>query len=160
MDREIVIRAQAGDREAFTRLAGTLTPSFLATAHRILRDISLAEDATQRAMINIWKGLPKLREPERFEAWSHRLLVRACYSEGRRTRRWEPAMGLFDPDDARTPDTTGAVVDRDELEVPLDEARLPTRLCARSGWSRTSRPTCTCSSTTSTSMGMVPGPGS
>ena len=75
-------------------------------------------------MINIWKGLPKLREPERFEAWSHRLLVRACYSEGRRTRRWEPAMGLFDPDDARTPDTTGAVVDRDELEVPLDEARL------------------------------------
>jgi RNA polymerase sigma factor (sigma-70 family) len=116
MDREIVIRAQAGDREAFTRLAGTLTPSFLATAHRILRDIGLAEDATQRAMINIWKGLPKLREPERFEAWSHRLLVRACYSEGRRTRHWAPAMGLFDSDEARTPDTTGAVVDRDELE--------------------------------------------
>ena len=51
MDRETVIRAQAGDQEAFTRLAAGLTPTFLATAHRILRDIFLAEDATQRAML-------------------------------------------------------------------------------------------------------------
>jgi RNA polymerase sigma factor (sigma-70 family) len=116
MDRETVIRAQAGDQEAFTRLAGGLTPTFLATAHRILRDIGLAEDATQRAMLNIWKGLPRLREPERFEAWSHRLLVRACYSEGRRTRHWAPGIGLFAADESGTPDPVGAVIDRDELE--------------------------------------------
>jgi RNA polymerase sigma-70 factor (ECF subfamily) len=116
MDRETVIRAQAGDQEAFTRLAGGLTPTFLATAHRILRDIGLAEDATQRAMLNIWRGLPRLREPERFEAWSYRLLVRACYSEGRRTRHWAPAIGLFAGDESRTPDPAGAVIDRDELE--------------------------------------------
>jgi RNA polymerase sigma-70 factor (ECF subfamily) len=116
MDRETVIRAQAGDQEAFTRLAGGLTPMFLSTAHRILRDIFLAEDATQRAMLNIWRGLPRLREPDRFEAWSYRLLVRACYSEARRTRHWEPTIGPLAPDASGTPDPAGAVVDRDELE--------------------------------------------
>ncbi|HEX7173552.1 MAG TPA: sigma-70 family RNA polymerase sigma factor [Candidatus Limnocylindria bacterium] len=116
MDRETVIRAQAGDQEAFARLARALTPSFLSTAHRILRDIGLAEDATQRAMLSIWKGLPRLREPDRFQAWSYRLLVRACYTEGRRSRKWAPAIGQFGPDDSRTPDPTGAVIDRDELE--------------------------------------------
>ena len=116
MDRETVIRAQAGDQEAFTRLAGELTPTFLATAHRILRDIFLAEDATQRAMLNIWRGLPRLREPDRFEAWSYRLLVRACYSEGRRTMHWAPAIGPLASDESGTPDPAGAVVARDELE--------------------------------------------
>jgi RNA polymerase sigma-70 factor (ECF subfamily) len=116
MDRETVIRAQAGDQEAFARLAAMLTPSFLSTAHRILRDIALAEDATQRAMVNVWRGLPRLREPERFQAWSFRLLVRACYSEGRRSRQWAPAIGLFGPDESWSPDPTRAVIDRDELE--------------------------------------------
>ena len=116
MDRETVIRAQAGDQEAFTRLASRLTPTFLATAHRILRDLFLAEDATQRAMLNIWRGLPRLREPDRFEAWSYRLLVRACYTEGRRTRHWVSATGSLGSDRSATPDPAGAVVNRDEVE--------------------------------------------
>ena len=65
-------------------------------------------------MIDIWKGLPKLREPERFEAWSHRLLVRACYSEEADGVGRQPWACWIN--EARTPDTTGAVVDRDELE--------------------------------------------
>jgi RNA polymerase sigma-70 factor, ECF subfamily len=116
MDIELVNRARHGDREAFARLAEAMTPPFLSVAHRILRDIGLAEDATQRAMMNIWIGLPRLKEPERFDAWSHRLLVRACYSEGRRSRRWMPAIGLLVAPEPRTPDDTGVVLDRDELE--------------------------------------------
>ena len=54
-------------------------------AHRILRDTDLAEDATQQALLAIWRDLPQLRDPQRFDAWSYRLLVRACYAEGRRT---------------------------------------------------------------------------
>lgn len=111
-----MIRAQAGDQEAFTRLANELAPSHLSTAHRILRDIVMAEDATQRAMLEIWRGLPGLREPERFPAWSYRVLVRACYAEARRSRQWAPAIGEFGPDESRRPDETQVVIDRDELE--------------------------------------------
>jgi RNA polymerase sigma-70 factor (ECF subfamily) len=116
MDIELVNRARRGDREAFTRVAEAITPPFLSTAHRILRDISLAEDATQRAMMSIWTGLPRLKEPERFEAWSHRILVRSCYREGRRSGRWMPAISHATAADAGARDDTGGVLDRDELE--------------------------------------------
>ncbi len=116
MDSELVIRAQQGDREAFTRLAAELTAPLLSVAHRILRDTELAEDAAQQALLNMWQRLPQLRDPDRFEAWSYRLLVRACYTEGRRARRWAPALALVPGTEPETGDVAGAVVDRDQLE--------------------------------------------
>ena len=59
-----------------------------ALATRILRDSDLAEDALQGALITVWRQLPTLRDPDRFEAWVRRLLVHACYAEARRRRTW------------------------------------------------------------------------
>jgi len=39
--------------------------------------------------------LPQLRDPARFEAWAYRVLVQACYEEGRKTRRWAPNLHVF-----------------------------------------------------------------
>ena len=109
MDRKLVIRAQQGDREAFTRLAAELTAPLLSVAHRILRDTELAEDAAQQALLNMWQRLPQLRDPDRFEAWSYRLLVRACYTEGRRARRWAPALALVPGSEPETGDVAARV---------------------------------------------------
>src|SRR5262245_41719254 len=55
-----------------------------------------------------------LRDPDRFDAWIGRLLVRACYREARRQQRRTivessvRAIGLG-------PDPSGEVLDRDEL---------------------------------------------
>jgi RNA polymerase sigma-70 factor (ECF subfamily) len=84
-------------------------------ARRILRDLDLAEDATQQALLSIWQDLPQLRDPARFDAWSYRLLVRACYAEGRKQRRWAPNLRLL-PADEPMADGTSSVVDRDQLE--------------------------------------------
>jgi RNA polymerase sigma-70 factor (ECF subfamily) len=116
MDTELVISAQHGDREAFTSLAAAMADRFLAVSHRILRDISLAEDATQQALLSIWRDLPQLRDPARFEAWSYRLLVRACYAEAGRSRRWAPNIRLLPADEPMAADGLSAVVDRDQLE--------------------------------------------
>jgi RNA polymerase sigma-70 factor, ECF subfamily len=78
MDTTLVVRAQKGDEQAFASLALPLGNRLHALAHRILRDIDLAEDATQQALLSVWRDLPQLRDPARFEAWSYRLLVRAC----------------------------------------------------------------------------------
>jgi RNA polymerase sigma-70 factor (ECF subfamily) len=67
-------------------------------------------------LLSIWQDLPQLREPGRFEAWSYRLLVRACYAEGRKSRRWVGNVRLLSVDEPTVVDGTGAVVDRDELE--------------------------------------------
>jgi RNA polymerase sigma-70 factor, ECF subfamily len=116
MDTDLVIRAQHGDGEAFASLAVAAGDRLHAVAHRILRDLDLAEDATQQALLAIWQHLPQLRDPARFDAWSYRLLVRACYLQGRRERAWAPNLRLLPADEPRQADPSGAVIDRDQLE--------------------------------------------
>ncbi|MBA2634322.1 MAG: sigma-70 family RNA polymerase sigma factor [Chloroflexi bacterium] len=116
MDTDLVVRAQHGDREAYAVLATEIADRFVAVARRILRDIDLAEDATQQALLGIWQDLPQLRDPARFDAWSYRLLVRACYAEGRKQRRWAPNLRLLPADESTRGDDMGSVVDRDQLE--------------------------------------------
>ena len=116
MDPELVIRAQGGDGEAFASLALACGDRLHAIAHRILRDVDLAEDATQQALLAIWQNLPMLRDPARFEAWSYRLLVNACYDENRRRRLWNPNVRVLHDDDTAGPDALGQVHDRDQLE--------------------------------------------
>jgi len=115
MDTDLVIAAQRGDEEAFAMLVVAHGGRLQAVAHRILRDFDLAEDATQQALLRIWKSLPKLRDPARFEAWSYQLLVRACHAEARRTRHWQPGLRLVDTD-APTDDPSVTIADRDQLE--------------------------------------------
>ena len=115
MDTELVIRAQCGDEGAFTSLAVAVGDRLHAVAHRILRDTDLAEDATQQALLNVWRDLPQLRDPARFDAWSYRLLVRACYAEARRTRS-ASNLRLLPAHEPMGPDGTSLVIDRDQLE--------------------------------------------
>ena len=116
MDSDLVERAQRGDRGAYALLAGAVADRFLAVARRILRDHDLAEDATQQALLAIWQNLPQLRDPGRFEAWSYRLLVHACYAEGRKERRWLPNLQLLPPGEVTASDDLCSVVDREQLE--------------------------------------------
>jgi RNA polymerase sigma-70 factor (ECF subfamily) len=117
MDTDLVIRAQRGDRGAFGVLATEIAERFVVIARKILRDHDLADDATQRALVSVWRDLPQLREPDRFDAWSYRLLVRACYAEARRERRWSPDVGFRTSDEPITRDGLNAVDDRDQLEA-------------------------------------------
>jgi RNA polymerase sigma-70 factor (ECF subfamily) len=116
MDTDLVIRAQRGDEQAFMSLALAIGDRLHAVSHRILRDIDLAEDATQQALLAIWRDLPQLRDPARFDAWSYRLLVHACYAEGRRNRQWAPNLRILPADELAGPDAMSSVVDRDQLE--------------------------------------------
>jgi RNA polymerase sigma-70 factor (ECF subfamily) len=115
MDLDLVVRAQRGDQAAYAVIGTEIADRFLAVARRILRDPDLAEDATQQALFAIWQDLPQLREPARFEAWSYRLLVHACYAEGRKQRRWVPNVRLPASADVADDDLR-SIVDRDELE--------------------------------------------
>lgn len=116
MDTELVIAAQHGDEEAFASLAIATGGRLHAVAHRILRDLDVAEDVTQQALLTIWQDLPQLRDPARFDAWSYRLLVRACYLHGRRTRRWAPNLTLLPADGPQVPEGLSSIHDRDQLE--------------------------------------------
>ena len=119
MDTELVLRAQRGDRAAFGLLAAEIATRFLAVSRRILRDLDLAEDATQQALVAVWRDLPQLRDVARFDAWSYRLLVRACYAEGRTVRRWSPNLRLLPEDAPAASNALDEVIDRDRLETAI-----------------------------------------
>ena len=116
MDTDLVVRAQRGDKDAYTLVAAEIADRFLAVARRILRDRDLAEDAAQQALLAVWQDLPRLRDPDRFESWSYRVLVNACYAEGRKERRWSPNLRILPVDETSADRSLESVVDRDQLE--------------------------------------------
>src|SRR5688500_4024406 len=116
MDTGDVERAQRGDRDAFAALVHAVADRLYALAYRILRDPDLAQDAFQEALIVAWRRLPTLREPDRFEAWIYRILVRACYVESRRRTRIAAGIRLLELEDRAPFDSGLTVHDRDMLE--------------------------------------------
>jgi RNA polymerase sigma-70 factor (ECF subfamily) len=126
MDRDLVERARSGDQEAFADLVHQVSDVLFGVARRILRDPGLAEDVLQNALVTIWRKLPHLRDPDRFEAWAFRILVHACYSDSPRNLRWAATVRVVPVDRADETDDYRSISDRDELErafrtLPLDQ---------------------------------------
>jgi RNA polymerase sigma-70 factor, ECF subfamily len=116
MDRELVERAQHGDREAFADLARAQADRLYGLAQRILRDADRAEDATQQTLEIAWRDLPRLRDPDRFGPWLNRILVHACYSEAARARRWSANVRVLTVEPVAPDDDELTIDDRDQLE--------------------------------------------
>ena len=114
--RDLVERAMRGDHDAFGLLVKMTSDRMYAIATRILRDADLAEDALQVSLITAWRELPRLRDPDRFEAWVRRLLVHACYAEARRRRSWAMNVRVLPVDGPAGPDDILSVIDRDALD--------------------------------------------
>jgi len=115
VDRELVARAQAGDKDAYATLATEAARPIYLVAYRILRDADASEDAAQQALVAIWRELPSLRDPERFDAWCHRLAVRAAIDELRRGRRHQHVPEI-EADVPGGRDATTSLALRDQLE--------------------------------------------
>jgi RNA polymerase sigma-70 factor (ECF subfamily) len=122
VDRDLVLRARGGDHAAFSEIARRTIGRLTTVARVILHDEYLAQDAVQDAFVDAWRDLRGLRDPDRFDAWLHRILVRACHtrarSEWRRDRVEIALTPAVDP-----PDRPGGNTERrDQVERAL--ARL------------------------------------
>jgi RNA polymerase sigma-70 factor (ECF subfamily) len=126
--RELVELAGRGDHEAFALLARGAIARLDAAARLILRDRELARDAVQEALLRAWRDLPGLRDPERFDAWLHRLTMRTCIDAARQRRRRVIEVELQPFDRPGDLDEATNVADRDLLDQALralePEARL------------------------------------
>lgn len=127
MDRELVIRAQEGDHDAFARLAAGSIGRLNSIARLILSDYARAEDAVQDAFIDAWRDLRALRDPDRFDAWLNRLLVRACQNARRLDRRRGLVELPLTDDGPAYEDLQASVANADELERGLRRLTLDQR---------------------------------
>jgi RNA polymerase sigma-70 factor (ECF subfamily) len=115
--RHLVELARDGDVDAFSRLASASIADLYAVARLILRDTPSAEDAVQEALVEAWRSIRGLRDPDRFDAWMHRLVVRMCHRHGRaRTRRKVVELHLLDTDAPEPEDGSLSLANRDEIE--------------------------------------------
>ena len=87
-----------------------------AIARRILRDGYAAEEAVQESLIRGWRELRSLRDPSRFEAWMHRLLINSCRDQGRKARRFAVEVAEISSDRFDPADDFATVANVDELE--------------------------------------------
>lgn len=116
VDEDLVERAQRGDQHAFAMLATSSIDRLYAVAYRILRETELARDATQQALLEAWRDLPSLRDASRWEAWTYRLAVHACYALKRSEHRYTAAVHFIGSAHPSQPDAAASIADRDELE--------------------------------------------
>ena len=114
---DLVLRARAGDVDAFSTLTAGVTNRLYAVAKLILRDDDQAADAVQDALLRAWVDLRALRQPEKFDAWLHRILVRACYRlAGRRRSANLVELNLAIAPATTFPDSQDDLARRDQLE--------------------------------------------
>src|SRR3954451_17267958 len=116
MSTDLVRRAQAGDHDAFAALAAAAISRLHRTARLIMRDDERAGDAVQDALLQAWLDIRAVRDPDRFDAWLNRVLVRSCYHEAdRHRRRRSVEVPAESTDAARAPAEGRAFAARDQV---------------------------------------------
>jgi RNA polymerase sigma-70 factor (ECF subfamily) len=115
VQRDLVERAQRGDRESFEVLAELSIAWLYNVAQLMLSDGDLAHDAVQEALVVSWRDLRGLRDPDRFDAWLRRILVRCVYRVAKGERRQAERERRVSVGEG-SPDSAGELADRDEIE--------------------------------------------
>ena len=129
MQRALVERAQAGDHDAFSVLVRASYPRLHGAARLILRDSERAQDAVQEALVQAWRHVRALRDPDAWDAWLHRLTVHACYRMARKVKRRDQIElhVMPDLDSAGSFDLSMSVVDRDRMSQELGRLSIDQR---------------------------------
>ena len=116
MEQDLGGRVQQGDPRACEAVGVGVGRRLYRAAYGILRDLQLAEDATQQALLDIWRDARRLHDPAKYEGWAYRLLVRVCYAEAKRRPKWGSSDDLAPADEPTAADAYLGVADRDQLE--------------------------------------------
>jgi RNA polymerase sigma-70 factor, ECF subfamily len=73
VDRELVARAQRGDKRAFELLVEKYQRKLARLLSRFIRDPAEVEDVTQEAFIKAYRALPAFRGDSAFYTWLYRI---------------------------------------------------------------------------------------
>lgn len=128
-EKELIARAQKGDRSAFAALVRAHQNEVYTLARRLVGDPHLASDVAQETLIRAWKALPKFRGDARLSTWLHRITVNTAWTHKKRAKRHSASsiddhLELAAPEGSDHPAVAGEILElRGLLREALD--RLP-----------------------------------
>lgn len=125
MEESLLIeKAASGDLDAFNQLVLTYQEMAFNLAYRIMADEAAAADATQDAVISMYRKLDSYRGGS-FKAWFLRIVTNACYDELRRLKR-RPTVALEpETDEGDTIESPSWLEDK---SVNLEDSIMNTQL--------------------------------
>ena len=123
--RDLVIKAIQGDTDAFERLYRQYTKSILYHAHRFISDKTEAEDAAQEAVIEMYRNISTLKDPDAFLPWMYRLTKFVCLKHVRKLKTGMGHYGMSDideyaealADESGESDPSELIVEGEKVEV-------------------------------------------
>ena len=86
MENELIKKAQNGDGAAFEELISPYTTIVYNIALRILGNPEDASDASQEALIRVYRNIGKFKGDSKFSTWLYRIAYNACIDEYRRRK--------------------------------------------------------------------------
>jgi len=89
-EKELVISAQNGDRNAFSELVRTHAQGVMNVIYRMCGNVQLAEDAAQETFIRAWQNLSSYRPGTPLRNWLYRIAVNAGTDMLRKEKRILP----------------------------------------------------------------------
>lgn len=81
-DSDLIRQCQAGDSQSFRYLYRRYQQRVRSTLYELCGVRSL-DDLVQEVFLRVWKGLPKLRQPETFSTWLYRITWNVAVDERR-----------------------------------------------------------------------------
>src|SRR5438045_6488710 len=102
-DRELIIRAQNGDRSAYETIVNQFAPMVFRLISRFFRTREDVEDLAQDVFLKVFARIDQVRPDENFPGWLARVTVNTCYDELRKSRRRKVAMEIYGPEMAVEP---------------------------------------------------------
>jgi RNA polymerase sigma-70 factor (ECF subfamily) len=89
-ESELVIRAQNGDRNAFSELVRTHAQGVLNVIYRMCGNMQIAEDAAQETFIQAWLRMQSYRPQASLRNWLYRIAVNTAIDMLRKEKRILP----------------------------------------------------------------------
>ena len=96
-DRELIIRAQTGDRSAYETIVNQFGPMVFRLIGRFFRTREDIEDLAQDVFLKLFARIDQIRADENFPGWLARVTVNTCYDELRKKRRRKTALETYGP---------------------------------------------------------------
>jgi RNA polymerase sigma-70 factor (TIGR02960 family) len=105
MTTELLVRARAGDDQAFAQLTDPYRRELHVHCYRILGSTQDAEDALQETLLSAWRGLGDFEERSTLRTWLYRIATSRCLdalrAASRRPQMDDPIFALHPPEPTR-----------------------------------------------------------